>query len=455
MRTQKAKVLIGIIATVMSLSACAQPASGQGNNQQAAVQSSTASLDASGQEKNADTGFVLAGPDSYDSADTAVLVQKNRDDSTVTLLNLDLGRQYTLTVEGTTTLYDKYGEAVSLEQIEEGDVVDVTFLKSKKRLNSMQLSDKAWEYEEVNRYEIDTVRHNIAIGKDTYKISEDTLFLSQGRQIEPMDLNATDTITVKGLDNRALSISVEKGHGYLRLANDEHFIGGWIEIGQSQIQQITEDMLMTVPEGIYQVVISNGASGGTKDVIINRNEETTLDIGDLQVAEAKFGTVIFSLSPSSTTLYIDGTQVDTSGPVSLEYGMHQVIAKADGYKSITSYMRVGQESAGIDITLESIGSEDDEESESSDSTDSTTVTSYYKVYIDAPDGAEVYLDGNYMGIAPCNFRKTSGAHIITLRRTGYETRSYTVQIDEEEKDISYSFADLVETSTGSANSSSK
>ena len=63
--------------------------------------------------------------------------------------------------------------------------------------------------------------------------------------------------------------------------------------------------------------------------------------------------------------------------------------------------------------------------------------------MDAPAGAEIYVDGNYVGISPCSFRKTSGSHVITLRKTGYETRSYTVQIDDEKKDFSYSFADLV------------
>ena len=85
-----------------------------------------------------------------------------------------------------------------------------------------------------------------------------------------------------------------------------------------------------------------------------------------------------------------------------------------------------------------------------------TADDYYKVYVDAPEGAEVYLDGNYMGIAPCSFRKVAGAHVITLRRTGFDTRSYTVQIDDEEKDITYSFANLVLSSTTvSGNSSSQ
>ena len=71
----------------------------------------------------------------------------------------------------------------------------------------------------------------------------------------------------------------------------------------------------------------------------------------------------------------------------------------------------------------------------------------YAVHIDAPENVEVYLDGNYVGISPCSFKKTSGSHVITLRKSGYETRSYTVQVDEEEKDVSYSFVDLTASSS--------
>ncbi len=211
-------------------------------------------------------------------------------------------------------------------------------------------------------------------------------------------------------------------------------------------------MLLTVPEGSYQVNISHGGSGGIKNVVINRNEESTLDIGDLEVAEVKTGMVLFSLNPSSAELYIDGAKVDASQPIILEYGIHQLIARADGYKSITQYMRVGQESAGIDIVLDSVNEDDDEKSSSSTSTGTDTATNYYKVYVDAPENVEVYLDGNYVGISPCSFRKTAGTHVITLRKSGYETRSYTVQVDEENKDITYSFVDLLPSSTSTTES---
>ncbi len=445
-----------LLVTTMSLMGCGQRTS-SGTATEAQTEATPA---ATAQAERVDTGFVVTNPDSYDSADTAVLVDINNVDSTVTLLNLDLNRRYTLAMDGTTRFADKYGNAISLNQLQEGDIVDVTFLKSQKHLTSMQLAQTAWQYDDVERYEMNNVRNEVTIGGEVFQLSKDTQYFSQGHNIEKMDLNPADILTFHGIDSTVLSVTVEKGHGYLRLVNDENFVGGWLEIGQTQIVQITEDMLVTVPEGSYQVDISYNGSGGTKNVVINRNEETTLDIGDLEVAEAQYGMVLFSMSPSNAELYIDGSQADPSQPISLEYGIHQIIAKSDGYKSLTQYLRVGQESAGVDVQLDKVDSDSEEgtsgsssgsaSSSSTGSTSSTeststvdTTTTYYRVHIDAPENAEVYLDGSYVGISPCSFRKTSGSHVITLRKSGYETRSYTVQVDDEQKDVSYSFVDLI------------
>lgn len=441
-KNNKIQIALVLIMTTMSLTACASIFSD--------IQDDSAILNQNDTTQRVETGFILTGPDSYDSADTPVVMDINKDDNAVTFLNLEIGRKYTLSMDGTTKLYDKYGESISLDQVKKGDIVDVTFLKSKKHLTTMKLSPQAWSYSNVERYEINTVKEEVTIGNEVYKLSENVQYLSGDRAIEEIDLHPSDILTFSGIDKEILCVSVEKGHGYLRLANDEHFIGGWIEVGQSMIQRITEDMLLTVPEGSYQVNISHEGNGGIKNVVINRNEETTLDIGDFVIAEPQMGTILFAVSPSTTQLYIDGTEVDVSQPVVLEYGIHQLIARAEGYQSITSYLRVGEESAAIDVVLDAI----DEEEESSkstkteeSSTEADTITDYYKVYIDAPENVEVYLDGNYVGISPCSFKKVAGSHVITLRKSGYETRSYTIKIDEEEKDFSYSFVDLMASDT--------
>ncbi len=426
-----AAVLWSVMAAV-SLTGCANPFSAN-TGMTAPTQSPV--------PDRVDTGFVVTRPDSYDSADTAILVGRDEVENTVTFLNLDLGRKYTLSMDGTTRLYDKYGEGISFSQLKKGDIVDVTFLRSKKHLTTMQLSSQAWSYTNVERYEINEARNEISIGSEIYKLTSNTQYISEGRNIELMDLNASDVLSFQGIGNQIFTVRVEKGHGYLRLVNDENFIGGWIEIGQSQIRQITEDMLLAVPEGNYQVNVTNRGGGGIKNVVIRRDEETELDVGDLTIPEPQSGVVLFSVTPSTAELYIDGTKVDASLPVTLEYGLHQLIARADGYQSVTQYIRVAQESAGINVVLDT-NVEAEIPLPSDEPVDTTT--NYYKVYVDAPENVEVYLDGNYVGVSPCSFQKTEGVHVITLRKTDYETRSYTVQIDDTERDLSYSFADLVE-----------
>ena len=244
-----------IFVTFMSASGCASPFQGEEGN-------------VSSEPERADTGFVVPGPESYDSADTAILVGKDEKENTVTFRNLELGRNYTLSMDGTTKLYDKYGDGVSIEQIVKGDIVDITFLKSKKHLTTMRLSESSWTYADAERYEINAVRGEVSIGSEIYKLTSNTLYLSEGRDVELMDLNTADVLSFQGIDNQILSVRVEKGHGYLRLEGDEEFVGGWIEIGQSVIQRITEDMLILVPEGNYQVNISHKGGGGIKSVRI-------------------------------------------------------------------------------------------------------------------------------------------------------------------------------------------
>ncbi len=385
-------------------------------------------------------GIVSIGPKSYDSADTCVVCGINESESTITFLNIELLKKYTLSFDKTTSFKDRYGKELLFEDIKIGEIADTTFLKSKKHLTTLQISPNSFRNDDVTEYTLDFIKQEIHIGSENYKLNKDILFCSDGVIIDPMELVEADTLSIRGIDREIFSITVERGHGYLRLQNDEYFVGGWIEVGPKIITKISKDMLLTVPEGEYQVNISNKGSGGIKNVIINKNQETVLDIGDLEIVEEKFGNVLFSVTPDKTAVYIDGSQVDISVPVSLSYGIHQMIAKAEGYDTIVKYLSVGQESAGIDITLEKSDSDDDEEDD--EAAETVTVSDYYKVYVDSPEGAEVYLDGTYIGVAPCNFKKVAGTHIITLKKTGFETRSYTVSLEDDDNDFSYSFAEL-------------
>lgn len=416
------------------------------------MQPSNGATESESESQKKETGFVPTSYDSFDSADTTIFLKGDWENHTMTFWNLAVERSYTLAYDGTTMFLDKYGQSISTAQITPGDIVDVTFLKSTKHLTTLRMSSEAWNLDKVTYFALDGLRGVATVGQEEkkYKLSANTHFFAEGIPIDMSEISEVDTLSFLGIDTEILTVRVLKGHGYLRLAGQEKFIGGWLEIGQSKILRIKEEMLLPLPEGSYHVTISKDQNGGEKTAVIRKNEETVLDISDLEVAEPEKGTILFSLTPSSAKLFVDGEKVDASMPVTLVYGIHQLIIKAEGYQTLTQYVRVGQPSAGLDISLDPIT--EGGETESSGETDLTS--GGYKVYVDAPVGVEVFLDGNYVGITPCSFQKVAGAHAIMLRKTGCQSKSYTVQISEEEKDVSYSFAELETKSEGTSEDAS-
>ena len=447
-------------------------------------------------------GFIKIAPGAYDSADTAIVIAKKEKQNKITFLNLEKKKNYTLNYDGTTKFMDKYGSQISVGQLQEGEMVDLQFLKDEKLLANLTVSSAIWTLNDISKFELDLNAGRMKIMDEYYTLDETTVVLSGGEQVEFLDINSQDILQVKGIDHKIYSITIQKGHGYLRLENEEYFHGGWIEVGQKIIQKIEEDMLLVIPEGKYDVYLSHSGVEGTKEVEIKRNQETLLDVGDLKKEDlVKYGNLIITVDPAGAEVSIDGKTVDTSRIIKATYGLHQIMAKAEGYDTVIQYIRVTQNSANIAISLDeetvrtvsdnsttsdtsdsknnssnnntnsnntstnnnsnsnnntssensslSDSSSDNNSGTSSDNTVSGNDTSDnvsttgYKVTIEAPVGAEVYVDGNYVGIIPASFSKKSGNHEVTIRKSGYMTRSYTVDVDDEDKDISYSFVDLV------------
>lgn len=421
----------------------------------------------------------------YDSVDTAIVIRYDTEEKTISLRNLETGRQYTLAYDGTTRLFDKNGQALTMAQVKAGEIVDVTFRYRSKTLVSLAQSSDAFIKEGQTDYALSATGRSMTVNGVQYRLADDLAVLSDGELIELMDLNSVDVLTLRGFDYEIHSISVDRGHGYLRLKNDESFIGGWIEVGSEVIVPITKNMLLTVPEGSYEVSVSGEAGHGTLPVAIYKNQEQTLDVGDFAV-EVKDGKVYFDITPAGATVYVDSEKVDISEAVTLSYGVHFLMIRADGYETMVKYLSVGQESASLSIALEKATS-DSENKDSDDqssgnlsqengtsgngssgngagggSTNSGADTNnggqasepevvtaidgtMFYVSVTAPVDAEVYVDGIYVGIAPVRFKKVPGSHEITLRRNGYQTRGYTIQLDDEKKDVTYSFSELLQT----------
>lgn len=418
------------------------------------------------------TGFVKPEVGTYDSIDTgAILLSIDKNEHTCTFYNRSLDKNYTLSYDGTGKIYDKYGSSLVIDQLQPGDVVDIAFLKNKKLINSISKSADAWLYEGIDEFEINALTSNMKINGGDYKINDRLKIFSDGKSAQLIDINSCDIINIAGIDHTVYSIVIDKGHGYLRLKGQDYFEGGWIEIGNKIIKTVTSEMLIPVPVGDYEVKLSNGSYEGTRKVSISKNHETELDVSDMVVIEEKDeGTIVLVMEPAGASVYIDGKEVDITKPIVLEYGIHQIMAQAEGYKTLTQYVKVAQENATLEITMEKSKNKTEIDGALNPSpSPMPEVTTYitqavaanelntsdYRVHIESPEGAEVYVDGSYVGIVPISFQKNEGVHVVTLRRDGYVTRSYTITLDGLLQDETFSFSSLVETNSNKEDESDK
>ena len=97
---------------------------------------------------------------------------------------------------------------------------------------------------------------NIRMMDGDYKFKDTLQIFSDGMKASLMDINEVNSLVLSGSGREVYSITVGEGHGYLRLNGQDKFIGGWIEIGTGIIKSVTEDMLLTVPDTRFSLLVS-------------------------------------------------------------------------------------------------------------------------------------------------------------------------------------------------------
>lgn len=385
----------------------------------------------------------------YVSAAQVMFKSFDSENSTIDFYVLGTSDIRTFNFDGGTVINDKYGQPMSMAQLQSGDIATVTYNADASKVGSITLSDSSFSMTDVSKYSVSDNGNELVIGDNTYSIDENVHIFSDGSEITIDQLITHDGITVQGDGHDVLSIRVDDGHGYLDLVNEDALIGGWIELDQTLISQIMPDMLFTVPEGTYRARLTNTGIEEYRDVVIRRNDITELDLSDIVSATPEKGVVKFRITPSTATTYVDGSYINTGYAVKLPLGMHEITSQATGYSTVTQFFDVTGLDQVVEIDLEQITAVE----MASVSNNSVNRNLYANIIIDNPTGAEVYEDNIYKGISPVSYQKTPGTHTITFRKTGYATISYSIVVYDDGKDQTYSFPDMVsEYSSVSGNS---
>lgn len=392
---------------------------------------------------------------------TGVITMQNTAESKLTIRELNSNIESILHYDSTAVVTNQYKETVTADCLELGQIIEAAYTPEDASLVTASVPKDVWEYKEVGTFSFQETERMMRFAGEKYQYSDLTYIAAGGQAIQREDINKHDELTVRGVGYRVYSIIRTGGHGYIRLTNYADFLGGMAELGSNQILPITENMLITAREGIYQLSLVNGAMITSKTVTVVADQEVVADFSDYVPAIENVALVTFVIEPEGADLYLNGTPVSYSEPVALNYGEYRVRVTMTGYQDYTGIIDVESPSPELKINLiDGTAGVDGEESKktpapsqqnpndgtnsSDDSSTVKSVDSAHTITVTAPKNAEVYLDNVYKGMAPCKFKKVIGSQTITLSRTGYLTKSYSVDILDDNEDVILSFPELPE-----------
>ena len=285
------------------------------------------------------------------SSDILIVSDINSANETIRVYNYSTGVQYQYYYGLTTGFFDKYGNHMSVSDIHQGDVVDISGADSDGKAKRIQKSDKVWTNDTVTNFSVDKDKSMFKIGGSSYRLGERTMIFSGSDVIDTDSLTAQDKLAVVGIDKDIVSISVTTGHGTLQLSNTSLFEGSFLQLGDRIFAEITKDMSLDVPEGSYTLAVANNGWGDSTDIEIKRGEITKVNLNDLKGEGPKKSSILFEVDVQSAKIYVDDSEIDYTSPVEITYGKHTLKVTADGYDTWTRTLYVNSKEATIQITI--------------------------------------------------------------------------------------------------------
>ena len=267
--------------------------------------------------------------------------------STMTFLNIDTGRYEQYSYTDGTIFKDRHGSLISAASMVPGKVVTLTLRDKDLILDKVEQSADAWEMDDIGKFSYDEENQIFTIGSTKYSYNEELQIFSGDTAIELSEITGQDTLRIQGIDRKVLSVSVTTGHGVIQLVNTQALEGGWLSLNHKSYYKITENMQLEVPEGTYELTVAGNGYGGSTEVAVTRDEQTSVDVDSIKGEDPKYCTLTFAVDVAGALMYIDGSQVDYTQPLQLQYGIHSIQITADGYDTWNKTLIVNSESAEI------------------------------------------------------------------------------------------------------------
>ncbi len=269
--------------------------------------------------------------------------------SVITLQDWETAREKPFNYTGATYFKGKYGDNLTVSQISVGELV--TIERRGETLVNVQISDEVFSYDDLYHFTLDLAKQTLSVGGSTYFFDDKVSAYHGNSKISLSEISEQDTICLRGIDKQIYTIQVLAGHGTVALKNTDIFQGGYITIGNLISMKVVPQMRIEVAEGTYLLAVANDGYGGSREITVEANQETTVDLNELKGEGPKSCQIQFKVEPANTEVYLDGQKIDISKAVEVRYGTHRLTAKAEGYEEWSRTLIVNSKTAVLTIKL--------------------------------------------------------------------------------------------------------
>ena len=359
----------------------------------------------------------------------------------ITIWDIEEKQHIKMSIKDKTQMTDRYGKPMSIQEIELGDIVEITYQAKQKDILTIQKSAKAWIKSELLEIDINAQSKTIKIGNTKYDYTSDLMVINDElEKIDINNINNLDTLTIKGLDNTIWSIQVVKSAGYLKLSNIPT-TEGTIEIGNNIIYRLEEiEDNIPLSGGQHKIVIRmEGYKPFVKHINISTKQIEELNLEEVEEAVADLKLMVTNPGVDYK-IYIDNKTYRKEEAIKVKPGQYTLKVAAEGFKTYEGEIELEEGSRRINISLQSDhesavpeagGQNTNQESPKADSNPSPIeeIKTVQIIIETDPADAQLFVNGVYKGKTPTLTGLKPGEYSITLEKEGYSSLYSTIIID--------------------------
>ena len=386
--------------------------------------------------------IIEAKPVAINKTIEGVIYERDRQGYKMEVWNIEDNQSVAIKLKDDTQLQDSYGKPMSIQEIQIGDILEVTYEIESKKAVSMQKSARSWTKSDITKIELNAENKNITIGNTVYNYSNDVIITdSHLNKIKISDIGKFDTLKIQGIDQVIWSIQVLKSPGYIKLV-DLPIKEGTLEINNNQIYLLDEiEDKIPLPQGNHKIVIQmKGYLPFAEQVNIIEDEVYEINLKDVEKAMSNLDVYVVNTA-EDYTVQIDNKRYKKGEIIQIQPGLYTLKLTAKGFEVFEKEIELEAGDQRIEVALEEKPvaeekpkQENNNKGNEKDKEDKEEEVKTVQIIIETePNEAQVFVSGVYKGTTPALTGLKPGEYNISIEKEGYTTLYTTIVIDGANK----------------------